>query len=363
MVVHGHEGEHRSANPRREFVSFVTIWSITDQPKSQQTIRSDSSPLNSSDPVSTGLVSLVNRADDLPISLLADLVNAVTDFVGTITATGEFLFLNPAGRRLLEIPLDEDIRGLSVLPYNEPPAAEIQQEMDRVILARKHEWSGTNVFVSRSGKRIPMSQSVVAHITDGVRCYSTIARDITAQIKAEQDLRWAAERDSLTGLLNRAAFRTFVEHQSNRVVMLLVLELENFKQVNDTYGHHVGDQVLQRAAWVLTDSLGERGIPARLGADEFGAAIFGDTNELPEVVVEDLRSELHRHLAIFGVSVSLGSTALRLPDDSLDTALQLADLDLFATRKKRAFGSTVAAPEQHFGPTAKERRRSLRHRR
>ncbi len=306
---------------------------------------------------------LVSGADDLPISLLADLVNAVTDFVGTINSTGEFLFLNPAGRRLLEIPLDEDIRGHSVLPYNELPTAEIQQEMDRIILARKHEWTGTNVFVSRSGKRIPMSQSVVAHLTDGVRCYSTIARDITAQIKAEQDLRWAAERDSLTGLLNRAAFRVFVAQQRHRAAVLLVLELENFKQVNDTYGHHVGDQVLQRAAWVLTDSLGERGIPARLGADEFGAAIFGDTVDSPEVIVEDLRSELRRHLAIFGVSVSLGSAPLRLPEESLDTALQLADLSLFATRKKQASESVSSTPGQSFGPTPQERRRSVRHRR
>ncbi len=303
----------------------------------------------------------INHANDLPVSLLADLVIAVTDFVGTVSATGEFLFLNPAGRKLLEIPLDEDIRGLSVLPYNERPTEEIQQEMDRVIMARKHDWSGTNVFVSRSGKRIPMSQSVVGHITDGVRCYSTIARDITEQIKAEQDLRWAAERDSLTGLLNRSAFRTQVEQQQDRAAELVVLELENFKQVNDTYGHHVGDQVLQRAAWVLTDSLGERGIPARLGADEFAAAIFGDTNDPPDAIVENLRSELHRHLALFGVTVGLGTAPLQLSVESLDTALQLADLDLFATR--RAHASEPLAPAQHLGPSSRELRRSTRHRR
>jgi diguanylate cyclase (GGDEF)-like protein/PAS domain S-box-containing protein len=290
------------------------------------------------------------------------LVNAVSDFVGTVTETGEFLFLNPAGRRILEIPQDEDIRGQSVLPYNELPSQEIQQEMDRVILAKKHEWSGTNVFVSRSGKRIPVSQSVVAHITDGMRCYSTIARDITAQIKAEQDLRWAAERDPLTALFNRAAFRTFVEKQSHRAAVLVVLELENFKQVNDTYGHHVGDQVLQRAAWVLTDTLSDRGIASRLGADEFGAAIFGDTDDSPESIIEDLKNELHRHLTLFGVSVGVGTTPLHLPDESLDTSLQMADLDLYATKKEHAL-EWAAASAQHLGPTAQERRRSVRHRR
>jgi diguanylate cyclase (GGDEF)-like protein/PAS domain S-box-containing protein len=304
----------------------------------------------------------LSEADHLPSGLFADLVNAVSDFVGTVTETGEFLFLNPAGRRLLEIPLLEDIRGQSVLPYNEIPTEEIKQEMDRVILARKHDWSGTNVFVSRSGKRIPMSQSVVAHITNGKRCYSTIARDITEQIKAEQDLRWAAERDHLTALFNRTAFRTFVEQQSHRAAVLVVLELENFKQVNDTYGHHVGDQVLQRAAWVLNDTLNDRGIASRLGADEFGAAIFGDTSESPERIIEDLKNELHRHLALFGVSVGVGTTPLRLPDESLDTALQMADLNLYAAKKQQAL-AWAAAAGQHLGPSAQERRRSVRHRR
>lgn len=304
----------------------------------------------------------MNRADDLPISLLADLVNAVTDFVGTVNSTGEFLFLNPAGRRLLEIPHDEDIRGQSVLPYNEIPTYEIQQKMDRVIQARKHEWAGTNVFVSRSGKRIPMSQSVVGHTTNGVRCYSTIARDITEQIKAEQELRWTAEHDQLTGLLNRTAFRSSVERHRDRSAILLVLELENFKQVNDTYGHHVGDQVLQRAGWVLTDTLNDGGVTARLGGDEFAAVVFCDRDQSGEEVVDHLETELQRHLSLFGVGVSIGRAVLDLPNEPLDAALQMADLDLSA-RKKVNSSLVKTSVSAHLRLSSSQLRRSLRHRR
>jgi diguanylate cyclase (GGDEF)-like protein/PAS domain S-box-containing protein len=315
---------------------------------------------DSRNPGSIGMSELANHANELPISLLADLVNAIADFVGTVNSQGEFLFLNPAGRRMLEIPQDEDIRGLSVLPYNEVPTSEIQEVMDRAILARKSDWSGTNVFVSRSGKRIPMSQSIVAHMTDGVRCYSTIARDITEQIKAEEELRWAAEHDPLTGLLNRAAFRSSAEKQGHRPAILLVLELENFKQVNDAYGHHVGDQVLQRAAWVLSDTLNEDGLTARLGGDEFAALVYCDREQPAEAVIERLQDELHRHLDLFGVGVRLGRAVLDLKNEPLDAALQMADLDL--SKNKREF-STSVVEHAHRGPFAPPLRKSLRHRR
>jgi diguanylate cyclase (GGDEF)-like protein/PAS domain S-box-containing protein len=360
MLVDERSRRRRSLYLVPKFKSFVTICTIESKSKSQRSVRSVRTPEISGDQIADGLAGLANRADDLPISLLADLVNAVTDFVGTVNSTGEFLFLNRAGRRLLEIPQDEDIRGQSVLPYNEIPTFEIQQEMDRVIQARKHEWAGTNVFVTRSGKRIPMSQSVVAHITDGVRCYSTIARDITEQIRAEQELRWAAEHDQLTGLLNRLAFRSSVEKQSHRAAILLVLELENFKQVNDTYGHHVGDQVLQRAAWVLTDTLNDGGVTARLGGDEFAAVVYCDMQETSDVVIEHLRSELHRHLALFGVGVAIGTAILDLANEPLDAALQMADLNLITNKRVSSPASKTAASE-HLGPSSRQLRRSLRH--
>ena len=262
---------------------------------------------------------------------------------------------------MLEIPPDEDIRGESVLRYNEIPTLEIQRTMDQAIESSSRDWTGTNVFVSRTGKRIPVSQTVVAHTTAGERCYSTIARDITEQIRAAEDLRWAADHDSLTGLLNRTAFRSAVEEKSGRVALLVVLELENFKQVNDTYGHHVGDQVLQRAAWVLTDTLGDQGIPARLGGDEFAATVFGDLGKTPVEVIESIVSELHRHLSLFGVGIRVGTTNLDLVNEPLDLALQMADLDLRSRRKKDMPDATVSAGSEHLG--LRSDRRSSHHRR
>jgi diguanylate cyclase len=314
----------------------------------------------SSDDDRSDVRGLFTGADALPLSLLADLVNTVSDFIGTIDALGNIVFLNQAARRMLEIPPDEDIRGQSVLRYNEIPTLEIQRTMQREIEKNSSEWTGINVFVSRSGKRIPVSQTVVSHLSGGERCYSTIARDVTQQLRAAEDLRWAADHDGLTGLLNRTAFRSAVDAASARSALLVVLDLENFKQVNDTYGHHVGDQVLQRAAWVLTDTLGDRGIAARLGGDEFAVALFGDLEQSPAKTVEVLENELHRHLQLFGVSVRLGSAQLDLEHESLDVALKLADLDLCQKKKLPRSVSVLLARNDVL---SRQRRRESRHRR
>ena len=342
--------------------AFVSVSVIEKREKTQSKSRGTTKVKSAPERPVASFAGLLNRADDLPISLLADLVNAVSDFVGTADATGGIIFLNPAARRILEIPPGEDIRGESVLRYNEIPTIEIQRVMDRAIGARSNEWTGTNVFVSRSGKRIPMSQTVVAHTTEGERCYSTIARDITEQIQAEEHLRWAADHDALTGLLNRTAFRSAVEEKSERMAVLVVLELENFKQVNDTYGHHVGDQVLQRAAWVLTDTLADQGIPARLGGDEFAATIFGDLSQQPAEVLAHLEKELHRHLSLFGVGVRIGTTNLDLDNEPLDLALQMADIDLYKRRPKNGAVATLANGGDHELATRRDRR-SSHHRR
>jgi diguanylate cyclase (GGDEF)-like protein/PAS domain S-box-containing protein len=323
----------KSGQHQLQFVSFCTIET------------SNTPPANT-----PALANVFSASDDLPLSLLADLVNAVNDFVGTADALGNIIFLNRAARRMLEIPPDEDIRGQSVLPYNEVPTLEIQRTLERAVSTKDRDWTGLNVFVSRSGKRIPVSQTVVSHFSGGERCYSTIARDVTLELRAAEDLQWAADHDALTGLLNRSAFRLAVESAGARSALLVVLDLENFKQVNDAYGHHVGDQVLQRAAWVLKDTLGDRGITARLGGDEFAFTLFGDLEQAHEETLEFLNHELHRHLQLFGVGVRMGSAMLDLPNEPLDLTLKLADLDLCRYKKEqRSTGSTsgTAQPGQH----------------
>ena len=105
--------------------------------------------------------------------------------------------------------------------------------------------------------------------------------DITAQKKAQNELKRAAYHDPLTGLPNRALYRMRVEQaidaagSAGRFVALVVLDLNSFKELNDTLGHAAGDKVLEAVARRLSSSVPDSATVARLGGDEF-AIIFPD---------------------------------------------------------------------------------------
>ncbi|MCX4754287.1 GGDEF domain-containing protein [Kitasatospora purpeofusca] len=150
-----------------------------------------------------------------------------------------------------------------------------------------------------------------------------------------------ARRDPLTGLLTREGFTTAAARLLHRPdTGVLVLDLDQFKQINDTHGHAAGDAVLADAARVLTEWAGEHGITARLGGDEFAVA-----RPLPAawtaVRMGQLAGEFARPVAWhgralhYGASVGLARVA-DLPDRALDTALGAADAAMY--RAKRAGG-------------------------
>jgi diguanylate cyclase (GGDEF)-like protein len=166
-------------------------------------------------------------------------------------------------------------------------------------------------------------------------------RDVTAQQDVEEQLRHDARHDVLTGLANRALFLDCLDVAlvgsggPIRAACLLLCDLDDFKQVNDTYGHAAGDDVLvQVAAQLLRHTRGIDTV-ARLGGDEFGIVFSG---ELPEA--EILASRLVETLGQdHGVSdrpraprMSIGIATLTagMPQR---TALELADKALYDAKR------------------------------
>jgi diguanylate cyclase (GGDEF)-like protein len=278
--------------------------------------------------------------------LFEGLVEASHDFIGTVDRKGLFLYLNPAGRRILEIPLDEDIVGQSIGPYNDIPSAELAGLASAIL--DDGTMSALSVFVSRSGRRIPVSQSFIVHETPTGTCYSTIARDVSERLALETLLRDRADRDPLTGLFNRSAFRRLAEtwlsrpqaeaehptHSTNAV--LAMLDLDGFKAVNDTHGHHTGDQLLIQVADVLKATLEPHCLVARLGGDEFVILSHDDA------LMATVRATLRPVLDPYGADVSVG-TAHVLPQDlagegdHLERVMQEADANLYQQKRIRRF--------------------------
>ena len=273
---------------------------------------------------------------DLPEALFRDLVDAASDFVGTIDRNGNIVYINPAGRRLLEIPEDEDIVGQSVLPYNEPPS-EVLRATAKILENSDEQWTGVSLFVSRSGRRIPMSQMMVSHQSGGKQWYSTIAREITAQLAREEELRHRADHDPLTGLLNRRAFRQHIGASEFAMpALIMMIDLDGFKAVNDSHGHHRGDLLLQDVARELRQATpAVNSVAARMGGDEFVVLLQAPTVEVLDHAVRSLETNLFGALTSYGASASIGTASLATAE-GLDDALQAADRQLYEQKRRRA---------------------------
>ena len=154
-----------------------------------------------------------------------------------------------------------------------------------------------------------------------------------------EKLRNQASLDPLTGLLNRLGFRTQVDglldgsSSPHSSAALMMLDLDRFKRINDTYGHDVGDEVLKRLADIMKTAAGPNDCPMRLGGEEFALLSFsGD----PLAQAERLReafAEPPDQLPACTVSIGL-AVDVRLDEKGLRDAFRLADTALYAAKDK-----------------------------
>ena len=104
----------------------------------------------------------------------------------------------------------------------------------------------------------------------------------------EAMLSYRAEHDALTGIINRGAFdrlRQFLKGKQSSIA-LMILDVDRFKQVNDKYGHEMGDKVLKKVAKLLEENFRATDYPARIGGDEFAVIITDATEEMKSVIQE-----------------------------------------------------------------------------
>ncbi|MFH6781044.1 MULTISPECIES: putative bifunctional diguanylate cyclase/phosphodiesterase [Methylobacterium] len=137
-----------------------------------------------------------------------------------------------------------------------------------------------------NGEALPVD--VIRRPLGNQPCHAYAVRDLRARRQAERDIRFLAHHDTLTGLPNRASFRGRLDEEialaraGGHLVAVLCLDLDRFKDVNDLYGHAMGDGLLQALARWVAPVLGPRQMMARLGGDEF-AILMPDVTTAEEV--------------------------------------------------------------------------------
>jgi diguanylate cyclase (GGDEF)-like protein len=128
--------------------------------------------------------------------------------------------------------------------------------------------------------------------------------------RTKSDLRWAASHDPLTLLINRAEFSRRLEAMDDSVA-LLYIDLDDFKPVNDVFGHSIGDAVLVEVAARIRATIGPDNLAGRLGGDEFAVAIPGAGDiavglALAHRLVDVLRRPIHVNDLTVGIGASVG---------------------------------------------------------
>jgi diguanylate cyclase (GGDEF)-like protein len=172
------------------------------------------------------------------------------------------------------------------------------------------------------------------------------------------ELEEMARTDELTGLANRVAFdaslREALSDGGWRRTAVLMLDLDGFKQVNDTYGHPVGDRLLEHVADRLRGTLRQGDVAARLGGDEF-AVVLRDAPDEPSLAGAASRvvAALGEAMAVDGrslvVTASVGAALARGPDDTADALTERADRALYAAKGGGRNRYVVAGPDEDEG--------------
>jgi diguanylate cyclase (GGDEF)-like protein len=173
-------------------------------------------------------------------------------------------------------------------------------------------------------------------------------QDVTERREYEARLRHLADHDALTGLLNRRAFEESLEAHVARARRygaagaLLLLDLDGFKDVNDTLGHHAGDALLIRVAGALGDRLRETDVLARLGGDEFAVLLPMESGEAAELVARAL-VDVVRGLDA-GVTVSVGVAVVDSGEVTAEGLMIDADRAMYAAKGAGRDGVRVHGP-------------------
>lgn len=220
------------------------------------------------------------------------------------------------------------------------------------IRTKAEKWSFV-VLVSA----LSISMSVLMHQLmqpDQLRAFAVLPSLLTPLIIAPPISLWAANmilrvhtlnrrlehllaHDYMTGLANRRAFIDFVEgHKGDGGGAVMILDIDRFKAVNDTYGHHIGDQMIQMVAKVLKHETDGIGKAARLGGEEFGVFLphlpldsgITRANQIREAVE---RQRLPLHDQTLQCTLSVGVDYL-FAFEEIDVALQRADAALYQAK-------------------------------
>ncbi|MFZ5561256.1 MAG: diguanylate cyclase domain-containing protein [Pseudomonadota bacterium] len=278
------------------------------------------------------------------------LLRSLSEGLLGITPGGNIFYANPMAEQMLGRGLDELIgqRLTDIFVLCNEEGGELGWPLAEFLstCARGERVHRDDLFLQRGGVSVAIEVTANPLLPDmgGVAGIVVLFRDISSRRQQEKALQRRATLDALTGLSNRAEFdhqlaeRIAAANRSETSLALLYLDLDRFKAINDSRGHHAGDQVLQAVAQRLRDCLRGSDLVARLGGDEFAIVLQGsDPHRAASRVAGKILQALTKEIGLDdGGAVQTGiSIGIALyPDDSThaDELLRSADQAMYQAK-------------------------------
>jgi diguanylate cyclase (GGDEF)-like protein/PAS domain S-box-containing protein len=240
---------------------------------------------------------------------------------------------------------EEEILGVDIIEFTHPDDVPWNQEIYQAKRSAGEPFQIEKRYVRPDGSIVwcKVSISFVLAPTDEVERSIVIAEDITEQRQAAERLKWASEHDSLTGLPNRRAFEARLQAATIRAmhsggeVGLLLLDLDHFKHVNDSFGHGAGDYLLREIGERLEQCVRAGDLVARLGGDEFAIIIERhggglDLLQLGGAILDRLRRTIRFEGRTMRVGASIGGAVFPADAVNAHELLKNADIALYALK-------------------------------
>lgn len=281
---------------------------------------------------------------EMETRLFGAILIASPDPIYVLDLESRFVYANKATADLFALK-PEEIIGKTTFDLGFSFASDFQRNLEKVI-ADQSTYRGkfVHTFASGQGERFEYLLAPVLDEHRNTEAIVCISRDITEQALAEEKIWHNAHYDLLTGLPNRRLFLDRLEQEvkhakrSNLPLSVLFMDLDGFKEVNDTLGHEAGDRLLSDAAERLTDCVREDDTVARLGGDEFTVILTGakqrkDVELVAQTIIDALAMPFHIAQQPVQISVSIGIAFYPQDASSPVALLEAADQAMYKAKK------------------------------
>lgn len=274
---------------------------------------------------------------------LSSIINSEPECVKLVNPRGQLVEMNPAGLAMLEANSLEEAQNYPLTDFLLPEWRSSFIELHQKVMRGENAILEFQIKGLKGSFRWLETHATPLRNDEGeVTMLLGITRDVTERKNSEERIRYLATYDALTGLPNRSYLEEYFaatlsfskRHQSTFAI--LFLDLDHFKDINDTLGHHVGDTLLIETAQRLKSILREEDIISRLGGDEFiimlpNLHLYGIEQVAKKLLLE-MSTPFHLHHHELTLSASIGIAIYPNDGDSFETLSKNADTAMYRAK-------------------------------